>query len=154
MLSICIKFHNNDAMRFLISCRAEVNVRGVSQTPLFTACYVNNFEAVKILCQNGADTHLANNYGTRPLTSAVIGAPSRRGYDALSELLAHQAGEPDLSDFPMIGGAVIGTSGHAILRCWAVFAYFFFSCVFFAMACIGLAPVFSVVNELPPKGSD
>lgn len=140
-------------MRFLISCRAEVDVRGVLQPPLHTACYVNNLEAVKILCQNGADTHLENNYGTRPVTSAVIGA-SRRGWDALSELLAHQAGQPDLSDFPMIAGAVIGTSGQAILRCRAVFAYVFFSCVFFAMACTGLFCVELLVNELPPKGWD
>ena len=126
MLSICIKFRNNDAMRFLISCRAEVNVRGASQPPLLMACYYNNAEAVAILCQNGADTRMENTYGARPLNCAVMGA-SRTGWDALSELLTQQAGQPDLSDFPMIAGAVNGTSGQAILRCWDVFAYIFLS---------------------------
>lgn len=82
-----IRDGNSDLVRTKLLAGADVNARNNSLTALEIAELYNNFEAMQILLESGADTETKNNDYETPLISAVNLGKT----DAIKLLIDHHA---------------------------------------------------------------
>ena len=85
VLGLCTKFKNHEAMRVLIAAGAKISVGGVLQTALSCACYVDDAEAVRYLCNSGGDPNEKNTFGVSALRQACVTG----SLQAMAALLEH-----------------------------------------------------------------
>ncbi|CAE7815365.1 ANKHD1 [Symbiodinium sp. CCMP2456] len=72
VLGLCAKFRNHECMNLLIAAGARISVRGILQTALSCACYVDDAEAVHRLCDSGGDPNETNTFGVSALRQACV----------------------------------------------------------------------------------
>ncbi|CAE7630980.1 Ankk1, partial [Symbiodinium pilosum] len=90
LLHMCAFLTNNEALRVLISSRADVAARdGFGATALVWAAFSNNVEGIKALWAAGCDPAAVNMLGYSPFR--VASAVGR--VDAMNELLPHTSKE-------------------------------------------------------------
>lgn len=109
VLSISAKFKNHEAMRLLISARAEINSNAV-HTPLGVACLANDAAGVRLLCQARADPHLKNPFGDHALNMAAAAG----SIDAM-EALFQQTSDFDLT-FTLHTAVMLQGGSHQVVR--------------------------------------
>lgn len=85
VLGLCTKFKNHEAMKLLIAAGSRISVRGVLQTALSCACYVDDAEAVHCLCASGGDPNEKNPFGVSALRQACVTG----SLHAMAALLEH-----------------------------------------------------------------
>lgn len=109
VLSVSAKFKNHEAMRLLISARAEINSKAV-HTPLGVACLANDAAGVRLLCQARADPHLKNPFGDHALNMAAAAG----AIDAM-EALFQQTKDFDLT-FTLHTAVMLQGGSHQVVR--------------------------------------
>ncbi|MFZ4874301.1 ankyrin repeat domain-containing protein [Janthinobacterium sp. Mn2066] len=89
-------------LQLLIAASANVNASDKDgQTPLFSACYAGNAEAVKMLLAAGATVDHVDNNGFQPIHSAVKKGYERShtsGHEAVVKLLLNAGARIDAQD--------------------------------------------------------
>ena len=93
VLGISACFHNNDAMKLLISAKSKVNPRGSTFPPILGATFANNVEGVRILCEHKAFADVIGPTGI----SAVQQACTAGSFEALQVLLFETQSKVPLS---------------------------------------------------------